>query len=144
MKLTFTASASQKVSIKMTSVTIGSNPIAGTTVTLMKGSTTVGVPALVGTTGGYIDTSATLTAGATYTIKIDPQGMNTGSMTVNLYTVPADATGTIPSNGSATVVSQHRPRPEHQLHVHRDGQPEGSASTSRASRSARRPAAARS
>ena len=109
MKLTFTAGASQKVSIKMTNVTIGSNPIAGTTVTLMKGSTSVGVPALVGTTGGYIDTSVTLTAGATYTIKIDPQGVNTGSMTVNLYTVPADATGTILSNGSATVVTNTVP-----------------------------------
>ena len=39
MKLTFTAGSNQKVSIKMTNVSIGSNPIAGTTVTLMKGST---------------------------------------------------------------------------------------------------------
>ena len=29
-------------------------------------------------------------------------------MTVNLYTVPADATGTILTNGSATVVTQQR------------------------------------
>jgi hypothetical protein len=110
MKLTFTAGTNQKVSIKMTNVSIGSNPIAGTMVSLMKGSTTVGAPALVGTNGGFIDTSvAALTAGATYTIKIDPQGVNTGSMTVTLYTVPADITGTILTNGSATVVSNSVP-----------------------------------
>jgi hypothetical protein len=110
MKLTFTAGSNQKVSIKMTNVSIGSNPISGSTVTLMKGSTTVGAPTLVGTNGGYIDTSiAALTAGATYTIKVDPQGVNTGSMTVTLYTVPADSTGTILTNGSATSVSNSVP-----------------------------------
>jgi hypothetical protein len=36
MKLTFTAGTSQKVSIKMTSVSIGSNAVSGTTVTLVK------------------------------------------------------------------------------------------------------------
>jgi hypothetical protein len=109
MKLTFVAGASQKVSIKMTGVSIGSNAVSGTTVTLMKGSTTVGLPTGVGTNGGYIDTSAVLTSGATYTIKIDPQGVNTGSMTVNLYTVPADATGTILTTGASTVVTNTVP-----------------------------------
>src|SRR5690242_19015485 len=69
----------------------------------------VSAPVLLGTNGGYIDTSATLTSGATYTIKVDPQGVNTGSMTVTLYTVPADATGTILTNGSATVVTNTVP-----------------------------------
>jgi hypothetical protein len=109
MKLTFTAGTNQKVSIKMTGVSIGSNAVSGTTVTLMKGSTTVGLPTGVGTNGGYIDTSAVLTSGATYTIKIDPQGVNTGSMTVNLYTVPADATGTILTTGASTVVTNTVP-----------------------------------
>jgi hypothetical protein len=110
MKLTFTAGSNQKVSIKMTNVSIGSNPIAGTMVSLMKGSTMVGAPALVGTNGGFIDTSvAALTAGATYTIKIDPQSLNTGSMTVTLYTVPADSSGTILTTGAATVVSNTVP-----------------------------------
>jgi hypothetical protein len=109
MKLTFTAGSNQKVSVKMTNVSIGSNPISGTTVTLMKGSTMVSAPVLVGTNGGYIDTSATLTSGATYTIKVDPQGVNTGSMTVTLYTVPADSAGTILTNGSATVVGNTVP-----------------------------------
>jgi hypothetical protein len=108
MKLTFTAGSSQKVAVKLTNVTIG-GPISGSTVTLMKGSTMVSPPSNVGTGGGYIDTTATLTAGAAYTIKVDPQGLNTGSMTVTLYTVPADALGTILTNGSATVVSNSVP-----------------------------------
>ena len=49
----------------------------------------------------------------TYTIKVDPQGVNTGSMTVNLYTVPADATGTILTTGAPTVGDQHGSGPEH-------------------------------
>ncbi len=111
MKLTFTAGASQKVSIKMTNVSIGSN--AGRrarTVSLMKGSTTVGFrrPPWARTAATSIR-RAVLTSGATYTIKIDPQRVNTGSMTVNLYTVPADATGTILTNGSATVVTNTVP-----------------------------------
>ena len=109
MKLTFTAGASQKVSIKMTNVSIGSNAVSGTNVSLMKGSTTVGLTAAVGTNGGYIDTSAVLTSGATYTIKIDPQRVNTGSMTVNLYTVPVDATCTILTTGASTVVTNTIP-----------------------------------
>jgi acetyltransferase-like isoleucine patch superfamily enzyme len=102
MKLSFTATANQKVSIKLNPVTIGSNAVSGTTVTLLKGTTTVGFPTLVGTNGGYIDVTTLATAG-TYTIKVDPQGVNTGSLTATLYTVPADPTGSILTNGSATV-----------------------------------------
>ncbi len=80
MKFTFTATAGQKVSIKLNPVTIGSNAVSGTTVTLLKGTTTVGIPVGVGTNGGYIDVTTLATAG-TYTIKVDPQGVNTGSLT---------------------------------------------------------------
>ena len=82
MKLTFTATAGQKVSIKLNPVTIGSNAVSGTTVTLLKGTTTVGIPTGVGTNGGYIDVTTLATAG-TYTIKVDPQGVNTGSLTAH-------------------------------------------------------------
>jgi hypothetical protein len=108
MKYTFTATAGQKVSIKLNPVTIGSSAISGTTVTLLKGTTTVGLPTIVGTNGGFIDVTTLATAG-TYTIKVDPQGVNTGSLTATLYTVPTDATGTILSNGSATVVTNSVP-----------------------------------
>ena len=82
MKFTFTATAGQKVSIKLNPVTIGSNAVSGTTVTLLKGTTTVGIPVGVGTNGGYIDVTTLATAG-TYTIKVDPQGVNTGSLTAS-------------------------------------------------------------
>ena len=108
MKFTFTATAGQKVSIKLNPVTIGSNAVSGTTVTLLKGTTTVGIPAGVGTNGGYMDVVTLATAG-TYTIKVDPQGVNTGSLTAQLYTVPADATGTILTTGAATVVTNTVP-----------------------------------
>ncbi len=108
MKLTFTATANQKISIKLLPVTIGSSAISGTTVTLLKGSTTVGLPTVVGTNGGYIDVTTLATAG-TYTIKVDPQGVNTGSLTATLYTVPADAAGTILTTGAATTVTNTVP-----------------------------------
>jgi len=108
MKFTFTATAGQKVSIKLNPVTIGSSAISGTNVTLLKGTTTVGLPTVVGTNGGYIDVTTLATAG-TYTLKIDPQGVNTGSLTAQLYTVPADATGTILTTGAATVVTNTVP-----------------------------------
>ena len=82
--------------------------MSGTTVTLLKGTTTVGLPTGVGTNGGYIDVTTLATAG-TYTIKVDPQGVNTGSLTATLYTVPADATGTILTTGAATVVTNTVP-----------------------------------
>ncbi len=108
MKLTFTATANQKISIKLNPVTIGSNAVSGPTVTLLKGSTTVGIPTSVGTNGGYIDVTTLATAG-TYTIKVDPQGVNTGSLTATLYTVPADASGTILTTGASTVVTNTVP-----------------------------------
>ena len=108
MKFTFTATAGQKVSIKLNPVTIGSNAVSGTTVTLLKGTTTVGIPAGVGTYGCSMHGVTRATAG-TYTIKIDPPGETTGSLTAQLSTVPADATGTILTTGAATVVTNTVP-----------------------------------
>src|SRR5258705_8943375 len=45
-------------------------------------------------TGAFIDTTV-LPVGGTYTILIDLANIATGSLTLNLYTVPADYTGTI-------------------------------------------------
>ena len=142
MKFTFTATAGQKVSIKLNPVTIGSNAVSGTTVTLLKGTTTVGIPVGVGTNGGYIDVTTLATAG-TYTIKVDPQGVNTGSLTAQLYTVPADATGTILTTGAATVVTNTVPGQNIQYSFTGTLNQRISLDL-RASRSARRPAAARS
>lgn len=101
MKFTFTATAGQKVSIKLNPVTIGSSAISGTNVSLIKGTTTVGLPTVVGTNGGYIDVTTLATAG-TYTLKVDPQGVNTGSLTAQLYTVPNDISSAITAGGAGT------------------------------------------
>jgi YD repeat-containing protein len=53
---------------------------------------------------GYIDT-VVLPQTGTYTILIDPEGANTGSQTLLLSDVPADATGTITPGGAAVTVT---------------------------------------
>jgi len=93
----FDGVAGQRVSLK-----IGTGMTSG--VTLFNhnhtalGSTTVGV------VEAYIDT-VTLTANATYTILVDPVGTATGSITLTLYDVPADFSGTITAGGSSQTVT---------------------------------------
>ena len=67
------------------------------------GSTLV-APAFVGTSGGFIDIQ-TLAATGTYTILVDPQGSDTGSITLTLNDVPADFTGTITPGGAPVTVT---------------------------------------
>ncbi|SFH38802.1 S-layer family protein [Pseudomonas sp. NFACC45] len=55
-------------------------------------------------TGSYTDT-LTLPATGTYTIFLNPNGADTGSMTFHLVSVPADATGTISVGGSDTTLT---------------------------------------
>jgi large repetitive protein len=54
----------------------------------------------VGTFGGFLD-ATTLPSTGTYTILVDPQGAATGSMTLTLYDVPPDVTGTLVIGGAA-------------------------------------------
>ena len=68
------------------------------------GTTTVVAPVGVGTNGTFIE-PVTLTAAGTYTIKVDPDGAYTGSLTVNLYTVPADASAAITAGGAGASVT---------------------------------------
>jgi hypothetical protein len=50
-----------------------------------------------------------LPASGTYTIAIDPPGDATGSMTLTLYTVPADVSSTIAIGGAAQTVTMGTP-----------------------------------
>src|SRR5262249_30640545 len=68
----------------------------------------------VGFFGEFIDTK-TLPATGTYTIRVDPSGMNTGSMTLTLYDVPPDVTGTITPGGPAVTVTAITPGQNAQL-----------------------------
>jgi hypothetical protein len=57
---------------------------------------------------GFIDVK-TLPATGTYTIVVDPLGSATGNLTLTLYDVPADTTGTVSIGGSSVSVSLGTP-----------------------------------
>jgi hypothetical protein len=99
MLYSFTGALNQKVSLDMSSVSIGSSPGGGTIVTMLKpDGTQLGVYAL-GTDGKFVD-PVTLPVAGTYKLKLDPVGANTGSATLKLYTVPVDASAVVVKNGA--------------------------------------------
>src|SRR5918911_3643058 len=103
--LTFSGQAGQRVSLALTNVTIGTSNCCSTLVSIRKPDGTVlGSAVNVGTLGGFVDTK-TLPVTGTYTILVDPQGTATGSITLRLYDVPADATAAITPGGPAVTVS---------------------------------------
>jgi hypothetical protein len=57
---------------------------------------------------GFTDV-LTLPAAGTYTVLVDPASLAVGSVTLTLYDVPADATGTATIGGSATSVTISTP-----------------------------------
>jgi YD repeat-containing protein len=103
--LTFNGTASQRISLKMSGVTIGTSSCCSTRVSILKpdGSALVS-PSLIGTAGGYFDVQTLSTSGV-YSIFVDPQGSDIGSMTLTLYDVPADVTTTITPGGAAVTVT---------------------------------------
>jgi hypothetical protein len=65
---------------------------------------TIGSPAYVGTSGSFIDTVTLPTTGV-YTIAVDPQQANTGSVTLTLYDVPPNPTTTAIVGGPAITLA---------------------------------------
>src|SRR5919109_4623236 len=59
-------------------------------------------------TGGKFSEPVTLSATGTYTISIDPQG-NTGSVSLQLFDVPADPSGSITPGGAPVSVTTTAP-----------------------------------
>ena len=104
-RLTFAGSAGQRVSLKLTDVTIGTSCCSSAKVSILKpdGSALV-APALFGTNGGFLDVK-TLPVAGTYTILLDPQSSAVGSATVTLYDVPPDATASIVPGGAPVTVA---------------------------------------
>ncbi|MGH2651716.1 MAG: hypothetical protein ACRDHK_10955, partial [Actinomycetota bacterium] len=100
----FDGAEGQRVSLKITGVTVGSSVCCSMKVWIVgPAGTNVVPPTWVGTTGGFIDTVTLPTAG-TYTIVTDPEDTATGSATLTLYDVPADpAPGMTPGGPAATV-----------------------------------------
>jgi hypothetical protein len=96
-QLTFSGTASQRVSLK-----IGGGPIASIALKNPDTSTFASGSSNVLTT--FIDTQ-TLSSTGTHSIAIDPSGTATGSLTFTLYDVPADVTGSLTVGGSAVPVT---------------------------------------
>jgi subtilisin family serine protease len=100
-QLSFSGQAGRRVSLKIAAsccqATVAIKNPDGTTLT----------SAIVSTGGGFIDTKSLAQTG-TYTVLVDPATTATGSVTVQLYDVPPDVTGSIVAGGSpvtATVTS---------------------------------------
>jgi YD repeat-containing protein len=94
-RLTFQGTAGQRVSLKMSP-----GPIGGVSVRKPDGSELAS--GSVGAVTSFIDTQV-LPATGTYAIAVDPLGTATGNVTLTLYDVPADLTGTISTGTPLTV-----------------------------------------
>ncbi len=97
-RLSFAGSAGQQVSLKLSAGTMTLVKVSilnpdGTTLT----STTVG-------SSGFLEPK-TLPASGAYAILVDPNSSNTGSLTLTLYDVPPEVTGSIAPGGPAVTVT---------------------------------------
>ena len=94
--LTFTATSGQRVALNQSAYNCFT---ATTTLKKPDGSTQAS------TCGGtFIDTQ-TLSSAGTYTILVDPKDQTTGSNTITLYGVPADASGSTTIGGAGASLS---------------------------------------
>jgi subtilisin family serine protease len=97
--VTFSGTQGQRIALGMSNVTIGTSTCcsARVSITSPDGSTLV-YATPVGRNGGFLDTRVLPTSG-TYTILVDPQLADVGSMTLTLYDVPPDLNGSITIGG---------------------------------------------
>jgi hypothetical protein len=65
-------------------------------------------PVTISASGGFLDAKV-LPVGGTYRVQVDPVGDATGSATLNLYDVPADASGSITIDGSSASLTISTP-----------------------------------
>ena len=105
---TFTGVVNQRVSLNLTAVTI-----TNVKVSVLKPDGTNLIVKTVGTSGGFAE-PVKLPVGGTYKVVVDPQSSYYGSVTVGLYIVPADTTGTLtlgtPLTFTTTVPGQNGTR----------------------------------
>jgi hypothetical protein len=99
-RATFSGSAGQDISLRISSVTMSSALVS----ILKPDGTNLVAASSFGTGGKFIDTKNLPVAG-TYTILIDPQNAVIGSATLTLYDVPADAAGSITPGGAPLTVT---------------------------------------
>lgn len=105
--VTFDGTANQRISLKISGVSMtGGNGLVDIRLKKPDGSTLTSTT--VNSSGGFIDTRVLPVTG-TYTILVDPQSTNKGTVTLTLYDVPADISGTIDAGGSAVTVTTNTP-----------------------------------
>ena len=114
VQVTFDGIADQRISMKITGVAMtGGNANVDVSIKKPDGTNLV-TNSFISSSGGYIDTRVLPVTG-TYTILVDPQGTNTGSVTLTLYDVPPDITAPIAPGGSSVTVITNTPGQNGQL-----------------------------
>jgi hypothetical protein len=103
-QLTFEAQAGGRISLNVSNVSYAS---ARVSVVRPDGERVV-APTLFGTAGGFIDVKQLVVDGV-YRVVIDPQSAATGSLTVTVYDVPPDVSGTLAIGGAAFAVALATP-----------------------------------
>jgi hypothetical protein len=93
---TFTGVINQRVSLNLTAVSITSLKVW-----VLKPDGTTLIQKTVGAAGGFAE-PVKLPVGGTYKVFVDPQSSYFGSVTVGLYVVPADQSGTMTSGVGKT------------------------------------------
>src|SRR3954470_538216 len=91
--LTFPGTAGQKIAVYYSNNSISKGALFGTHASLMFGSTALAPGSYSIGQGSAWREPVTLPSTGTYKVYIDPDGGNSGSVGVNLYNVPADASG---------------------------------------------------
>jgi hypothetical protein len=100
-QITFSGTAGERVSLNLFADSILYSYVS------FSGPASTWSSSYVFTSGKFYE-PLTLTAGGTYTITIDPQG-NTGSISLQLYDVPADPSGSITPGGAPVSVTTTAP-----------------------------------
>ena len=114
VQVTFDGTAEQRISLKISGVAMtGGNGYVDVSIKKPDGTILVS-NGFIHSSGGFIDTRVLPVTG-TYTILVDPQGTNTGSVTLTLYNVPPDITGSIAPGGSSVTVTTTTPGQNGQL-----------------------------
>jgi uncharacterized protein YhfF len=103
-RLTFQGTAGRRISLQLSNVSVAS---AYVTVLAPDGSVFV-KNVLVGASGAFVDARLLPSSGA-FSIVVDPTGASTGSLTVALHDVPADAVGELVAGAPSFTVAVDTP-----------------------------------
>jgi hypothetical protein len=107
-QLSFTGSSGQRISLRISA----SSPTGS--VTILNPDQSVFKTASMGSLAQFVDAS-TLPQSGTFAIDVNPTSFNAGTVTLTLYDVPPDVSGTLTINASPTPVSLGTPGQNAQL-----------------------------